>query len=150
MIGLALKIVWNRHDAEEIVQEAFKLTLTNGPRLPHERYEPWMFRTVANLCLNLRRRRRPEPLTEWTDIPQTASPADRLQRIEQLDNLRTAIAKLPGQQRIALVLRTMEQMSYTDIAEIMALSVAAVRSHVHFARQRLAELLDADTMEAQS
>jgi RNA polymerase sigma-70 factor (ECF subfamily) len=141
-------MIWNREDAEEIVQEAFKLAATAGPKLPHERYVPWMFRTVGNLCRNHRRRRKPEPLAEWTEVSQGESPDDQLQRVERLEALRTAIARLPDQQRTALILRTMEQMDYLDIAEIMVLSVAAVRSHVHFARRRLAEMLGQTDSEA--
>ncbi|MBN2562742.1 MAG: RNA polymerase sigma factor [Phycisphaerae bacterium] len=148
LVRLAVKLIWNRQDAEEIVQDAFQLAMTTGTRFPDERRDPWMLRTVANLCLNRRRRRRPEPLADWTDLPAPASsdgasPSSRLQRAEQLDRLREAIAELPNQQRIALVLRTMERMDYLDIAEVMALSVPAVRSHVHFARRRLADLLGA-------
>lgn len=150
LIRLAVKLVWNTQDAEEIVQDAFKLALTAGPRLPHDRYEPWMCRTVTHLCLNRRRRRRPQPLSESIDLPHDAPPDARIQRAEQLDRLRQAIAKLPDRQRVALVLRTMQQMSYLDVAEVMALSVSAVRAHVHFARRRLLELLGAESSEGGS
>ncbi len=129
------------------MQEAFRISLTKGPRLPFERYGPWMFRTVANLCLNFRRRRKPEALADWIEDGEPVAPDARIQRAEQLDDLRKAVARLPDQRRTALVLRTMERMSYTDVAEIMALSVAAVRSHVHFARQQLADWLGAGTGE---
>ena len=124
------------------------VAMTSGQRLPHERYGPWMMRVVANLCLNERRRHRPEPLGDRLEMPaangpQTA-PDERAERVEQLERLRRAIGKLPEQQRIALVLRTMEQMDYLDVAEVMGLSVPAVRSHVHFARRRLAELMGAE------
>jgi RNA polymerase sigma-70 factor, ECF subfamily len=150
LVGLAVKLLWNRQDAEEVVQEAFKVAMTSGPRLPHERFGPWMMRTVTNLCLNLRRRHRPEPLADWMskDLPvANAAPDAQAERVEQLDRLRQAIATLPEQQRVALILRTMEQMDYLDVAEVMGLSVGAVRSHVHFARQRLAELLGVQTKE---
>lgn len=145
LVGLAVKLIWNRADAEEIVQEAFKTVMNGGPRLAHESFGPWMFRTVANLCLNQRRRRRPEPLGDWAEVPEKgatdSSPPARAERVEQLEQLRRAVDGLPEQQRIALVLRTMEQMNYLDIAEVMGISVAAVRSHVHFARRKLAELM---------
>ena len=154
LVGWAVKLLWNRADAEEVVQEAFKTAMTSGPRLSHEGFGPWMFRTVANLCLNERRRRRPEPLGDWADLPapgtSDSSPQARLERVEQLVRLRRAIDELPGQQRVALVLRTMEQMDYLDIAEVMGLSVAAVRSHVHFARRKLAELMGTEAREGGS
>lgn len=142
LVRLAVKLLWNRQDAEETVQEAFKLALSGGPALSEERFSPWMFRTVANLCQNLRRRRKPQPLTPWLDVACDAAPQARMDRAEQFERLRRAVDRLPDQQRTALILRTMEQMDYQRIAEIMELSVSAVRTHVHLARERLIEILD--------
>jgi RNA polymerase sigma-70 factor, ECF subfamily len=141
LTGYAVKLVWNRPDAEEVVQEAFKLALSGGPAFSEERFAPWMFRTVGNLCQNLRRRRKPEPLMPWLDPAHTAAPEARMERAEQFERLREGLEGLPQQQRMALVLRTMEQMEYSRIAEIMELSIAAVRTHVHLARERLIEML---------
>ncbi len=141
LIRLAVKLVWNRDDAEDAVQEAFKLAMAKGPRQSAEALRPWLYRTVGNLCLNLRRRRRTEPLSRWIDVAETAQPDSRLQRAEALGGLRAAIDQLPAQQKLALVLRTMERMDYARIAEIMSISVSAVRAHVHLARRRLAEML---------
>ncbi len=141
LIRLAVKLVWNRDDAEDAVQEAFKLAMVKGPRQSAEAMRPWLYRTVGNLCLNLRRRRKTEPLSRWIDVAKTSPPDSRLQRAEALSGLRAAIDQLPEQQKLALVLRTMERMDYPRIAEIMAISVSAVRAHVHLARRRLAQLL---------
>jgi RNA polymerase sigma-70 factor (ECF subfamily) len=141
LIRYAAKLVWNRQDAEEVVQEAFKLALSGGPAFSEERFAPWMFRTVGHLSLNLRRRHRPEPLAPWLDVEQAAAPEGRMDRAEQFERLRRAVELLPEQQRTALVLRTMEQMDYPKIAEIMELSVSAVRTHVHLARERLIGIL---------
>jgi RNA polymerase sigma-70 factor (ECF subfamily) len=83
------------------------------------------------------------------DVPQNASPDLRLRRAEQLESLRGAVADLPERQRTALILRTLQQMSYADIADIMKVSIPAVRAHVHFARTRLAERLGANASEGQ-
>ena len=56
---------------------------------------------------------------------------------QRLERLRADMEQLPDQQRIALVLRGMEGLDYEAIAEIMELSPAAVRTHVHLARKRL-------------
>ncbi len=139
LVGLAVKLVWNRDDAEEIAQEALKLALTNAIGMKDDHALPWLLRTTANLCLNQRRKRRPESLDAWDDRAANESPLEAAQRIERLEHLRTAIEKLPPQQRTALTMRTMEQMEYESIAEVMEISVAAVRTHVHAARRKLAE-----------
>ena len=138
LVRLAAKFVWNRDDAEELVQEAFKIAAAGGPGIGEERFGPWMVRTVTNLCLNHRRKRKPEPLQLWMDVPIKGSPAEAAEMAERLERLRAGIDRLPPQQRAALVMRTMQQMEYEEIAMAMELSVSAVRAHVHLARQRLA------------
>ncbi len=141
LVRFALKLIWNREDAEDVVQDAFKIAVEKGPNMGEASFGPWMFRTVGNLCLNLRRRRREAPLADWIDPPHGETPEAEALAAERLGVLRDAIGELPDQQRLALVLRAMEGLEYADIAEVMGLSVSAVRTHVHLARARLAELL---------
>lgn len=141
LVGLAVKLVWNRDDAEEIVQEAFKIAAAKGPASNEARYEPWMVRTVGNLCLNLRRRRRPESVAAWLDVEAGESPAARLERAERMEAVRIALQNLPDQQRIAVVLRTMEHADYARIADVLGVSESAARTHVHLGRRRLAATL---------
>ncbi len=148
LVRLAIKLIWNRDDAEETVQEAFRLALTKGIEQREAHFGAWMFRTVGNLCLNHRRRTRPEPLADWIDPPDEATPEMAAQQVEQLAQLREAMGRLPEQQRLALTLRTMEQMTYSDIAKVMQLSESAVRAHVHLGRRRLADLIGDDCGEA--
>ncbi len=142
LMSYAVKFLWNRHDAEEIVQDAFKEAVKIGLTFSRERSLPWMLRTVGNLCRNLRRRRRPEALTAWSEPSTNSTPEGRMRQADDLEQLRTALEHLPERQRTALILRAMEQMDYAGVAEIMELSISAVRTHVHLARQRLAELLE--------
>lgn len=136
-----MKLIWNRHDAEEIVQDAFRLALTNGLDVANAGAMPWLMRTVANLCLNHRRRRRPDPLNEFLEQDAREGPADTVLAAERLHALRDRIAGLPNQQRLAITLRMLEELSYEEAARVMELSVAAVRTHVHLARKALAESL---------
>jgi RNA polymerase sigma-70 factor (ECF subfamily) len=99
MIGLAVKFVWNRDDAEELVQDAFKISVRGGPGTDEERFGPWMVRTVTNLCLNHRRKRRTEPLQEWMGPLTEGGPAEAMEQAERLELLRASIDQLPRQQR---------------------------------------------------
>ena len=137
LIALAMKLVWNRDDAEELTQEAFVRATVKRIALTDPCLGPWLMRTVANLCVNHRRRKRPEPLTEVTLQRAGVGDAQNRDDAQRLDKLRTDMENLPEQQRIALVLRGMEGLEYEAIAEIMELSPAAVRTHVHLARKRL-------------
>jgi len=144
IVALAVKLVWNRDDAEELAQEAFVRATLKQLTPADAGFGPWLMRTVANLCLNHRRRKRCEPLTEavLSGVGSRSGP-DRPDA-ERLHALRTALEGLPDQQRIALVLRGMEGLDYEAIAGIMELSAQAVRTHVHLARKQLASLYRAE------
>jgi RNA polymerase sigma-70 factor (ECF subfamily) len=142
--ALAVKLIWNRHDAEEIAQEAFRLAVAAGQPVHSPASMPWLLRTVANLCLNHRRRSRPVSLSDYVEPPShhtLSSPEDALHTAERLEALRNGISRLPPQQRLAVTLRMLEEMPYEQIARVMELSVEAIRTHVHLARRALAASL---------
>jgi RNA polymerase sigma-70 factor (ECF subfamily) len=144
LVRLAVKLVWQRDDAEELVQEAFRIAAEKGPAQSEPTYLAWMTTTVSHLCLNHRRRQRPEPIGDAIGAVTGRSAEDPVELRERLARLRQAIDRLPPQQRLAVVLRSMEQRGYDEIAAVMKLSVTAVRTHVHLARRRLAESMQDD------
>lgn len=137
LVALAMKLVWNRDDAEELAQEAFVRATVKRVSAADPSYGPWLMRTVANLCVNHRRKRKTEPLNEMMLQQSGTSASQDRDDLQRLEKLRMDMEQLPDQQRIALVLRGMEGLDYEAIAEIMELSPAAVRTHVHLARKRL-------------
>lgn len=144
LVRYAIKLAWNRDDAEEIVQESFGIAIEHGVTHAEARFGPWMFRTVGNLCLNKRRKRKFEPLSEWVEPVEGRAAGDHAEQVEHLEKLREAIAGLPGQQRIAIVLRGEKQMSYEDIGRVMEISESSARGHVYQARRKLSEALNKD------
>lgn len=144
LVRYAVKLVWNRADAEEIVQDTFKIAAEKQIAVGDETLRPWLFRTTGHLCLNHRRRRKPESLTDWIAPTADQSPLARASDAERIERLRTGIAELPGQQRIAVTLRCIEQFGYADVAAIMNISESAARAHVHQGRRRLAEAMRSD------
>ena len=67
-----------------------------------------------------------------------------LQRQQEMSRINKALIKLPKRQRMALTLKAVENLSYTEIATIMDASASSVESLIFRARKRLTELLDAD------
>jgi len=144
MIGLAVKLIWNKADAEELAQETLRIALTKHIELNDEGATAWCLKTVANLCMNHHRRRRPEPLGAWVGEDEARTPAAQAETTERLERLRDCVAQLPPQQRLAVTLRWMEQQSYAEVAAVMEISESAVRAHVHQARRALSRLMKDD------
>jgi len=77
------------------------------------------------------------------DVPATTpDAAAEVERAELDAALRTAIAELPNEQRLVLVLRDVEGLSYEEIADALALVPGTVRSRLHRARMQLKEKLE--------
>ncbi len=142
--GLALRILGNRADADDVVQDSFLKVWTHRGRWEcgRAKFSTWLYRVVTNRCIDLRRQPRGE------DVESVAEPVDQhpdavtaMQRHEINDMLEEAMLRLPDQQRVAVVLSYHEDMSNQEIAEVMETTVAAVESLLKRGRQQLRKLL---------
>lgn len=127
----AYRMLGNRAEAEDVTQEAMlRLWKQAADWRPGEaRVSTWLYRVVANLCIDRRRRVRGVALEA---IPEPAdgraSVAEVLQDRARAVALQSALAALPDRQRQAVVLRHIEGLANPEIAEIMEISVDAVES----------------------
>ena len=153
--NVAARFLDNRADAEEVAQEVFLRLYQNPPQLaPSAKLFTWLYRVTVNLCLDsLRRRRRtPETLSlQWPagseeegeplsgKIPQqgVSTPREKLAASELALAVRRIVASLPAPLRAPLVLSTFEELSHTEIAEILSLSPKAVERRLARARSLL-------------
>jgi RNA polymerase sigma-70 factor (ECF subfamily) len=132
---LAHALLGDRDLARDAVQEAFVRALRHSRKLRKvDSLEAWMWRTVTNVCLDERRRRRPVPLET---LPETAS-ADA----DPLRELRGAVARLPERQRLALFLRHYADLDYEGIAAVMQVDRGAVAASLHAAHATLRKRLE--------
>ena len=123
--------------AEDLLQDTFVQAMRGLDRVGEARSpRAWLFAIARHLGLNALRRRRPTvPLSESL----VAAPAvDADPRQEQV---KRAIADLPGIQREALSLRLAHELSYEEIAEVLGIPVGTVRSRLHHAVRKLREQL---------
>ena len=145
------------HEAEDLAQEVFlRIYRTRRRYTPTARFSTWLFAIANNRARNaLRdRQRRPvlplevrdsgplgpyptKPLVFTRDEP----PPHNLQQQEQAEVIRRALDGLNERQRRAIVLNKFEDMSYGDIADVMGLSMKAVKSLLSRARSNLRETL---------
>jgi RNA polymerase sigma-70 factor (ECF subfamily) len=136
---VASRFLGNREEAADIVQEAFLKILSAAPRYrPTSAFGTYLYQVVANLCLDHRRKARPE-----TDAPiedrQSEAPSvlETLIRGQRSAALLAALRSLPPRQRLAVILKYNEEMSYREIAEVLEASEKGVERLLAHARGAL-------------
>lgn len=142
--AVALRILRNPTDAEDVVQDAFMQVWTRrGEWQPGKaRFSTWLFRVVTNRCIDQLRRPRTEAMEAAPEIADRATDQVRaMMQEEAAFLLSAAMGQLPDPQRIALVFSYHENLSNAEIAEIMETSVFAVESLLKRGRQKLRHLL---------
>src|SRR5882724_442165 len=146
--GTVARMLGSNSDVEDIAQQVFIRVWKSARRyVPRAKFTTWLLKITRNLVFNeLRRVKRhahvplqPEPGAEDPPLKdETQSPPDAsLLEGELQRTIEEAILQLPEAQRMALVLRRYEQLSYEQIAEVLDLSVPAVKSVLFRARTEL-------------
>ncbi len=157
---MGLSMCGSHHDAEDLVQETFLLAFRHWRQFQgRSKVSTWLYSIAARACRRRRRRRSGEPrqLESFSellpsgeprvpDIPsQEDGPIDAQLRGEAREAVDRAIAELPRHFRLPLVLKDLAELSVTDVAHILGLKNATVKTRVHRARlllrKRLAERL---------
>lgn len=138
MYRVALRITGSAAEAEDVVQEAW---LSAWRSIAGFRYESsvstWLYRVTANGALGLVRRRKPTVPLDEGDAGVVPGPEGQVVSAERVDAVLRAIADLEVSQRVPLVLREFEGLSYEEVAEVLEVSVPALRARLHRARVAL-------------
>jgi RNA polymerase sigma-70 factor (ECF subfamily) len=133
-------MVQNHAVAEELAQEVFlRVYRSRSSYEPTAKFTTWLFRIATHLALNSLRDGKNERLQERLDKDSPEMPArqvtDRRPSVEQtmvyqvrLDEVRQAVAALPGKQRAAVLMHKYEEMEYSQIARVLRCSESAVKS----------------------
>ena len=141
--------------AEEITQEVFLALLTRMDRFDPERgaLSTWLCGIARRqVWKHLERSGAAESLDdENADEPECASdgPAEMLLRNEAVAQVRAGLEELPAALREVVILCALEEMSYEQAAEVLAMPVGTVRSRLHRAKARLAGLLRGEVAAAE-
>lgn len=135
LVRTATNLLRDRHEAEDVAQEAFLKAFREITKLREDRaFAGYLYRICVRLCMDRLRLKRPE-LTEF-DSPQ----AHQGGTVENRVVIEKLLAQLPAELRTTLVLREMEQLSYEEVAEVMHVPIGTVRSRLHTARERFRKL----------
>jgi len=152
VIGTVAKMLGDDTDSEDIAQQVFIRVWKSASRYtPTAKFTTWLFKITRNLVFNELRRRKRHPTAsldgkeedhafQAPDTNATSPDASMIDR-ELQTAIQQAIDALPEVQRMAIILRKHEDLSYEEIAEILDLSVPAVKSTLFRARADLRERL---------
>ncbi len=147
------KLAPDWQDRADLAQEVWLRVYRNIKRLQEpERFRSWLARITTNLFYDELRRRKRSGYTVSLDAPLRADdggdidwelpsdapgPTEALSTQEFYEHLHAAIAELPEEFRITIVLREIEGMAYEEIAEITRVSLGTVKSRIARARMKL-------------
>jgi RNA polymerase sigma-70 factor (ECF subfamily) len=148
LFAFVWRLVRNWHEAEEICQEAFLRAFSNIGRFDDTfRFSTWLFTIGYRLSLN--RMRKIVPISAELDTnrlpvhpeggPEFVAQTEEAAKLKRL--VWDAVDRLNGTQRAAVTLYYREGLSCQEIAEVMGLPAATVKSHLHRGRAKLREML---------
>ena len=142
VFGLCLRMLGQRQDAEDAVQETFVRVLRNLARWDSERdFEPWLLAIAGNRCRTALANRKRRTASEAFPM-DVADQAPSVEPARQLaEEVELALQDVRAEYRQAFLLFHQHELSYADIAESMEVPLGTVKTWVHRARQQLIERL---------
>jgi RNA polymerase sigma-70 factor, ECF subfamily len=151
IFGLCLRLMaGDRDEAEDAAQETFVKVYQGLKDFRMEsRFSSWVYRIAVNTCKNRlvsrpyrdSRRHRDLDAADSDGAPSAPSPAQVLEAKGKRERIEEAIARLPEEQRILVVLRDVEGRSYEEIAGTTGLNPGTLKSRLNRGRRQLQEWL---------
>lgn len=144
---ICVRITGNTADAEDALQDAITAAWQNLPKFRGDaRFNTWLHRIATNAALAVVRKRKiTDSLDADTDdepdidLADPRTPFD--DEVTTTDLVQQALAQLPEDFRVAIVLAEFADMPYADIAEHQQVTVGTVKTRIHRARKQLTEIL---------
>ncbi len=159
---LCCRMLDDREEALDVAQEVFvSLHGSLSGFRGESRLSTWIFRIAKNHCLNRLKyltRRQKHRTDDLSDVPEGdlaeyqphPSPQEALLGKEQAARVQRAIAQLPEDQRLLIILRDIEGLTYDEMVQITDQPEGTVKSRLHRARSALAEILSKGQHEEKS
>ena len=146
VVSIAFKIVGSPEDAKDVAQEVFIRLYRFLPRFKKEKqFFSWLYRIVINASYDFLKRGnryRTVPLEDISDIKRSTVHHSSGRESELQEIIGELIETLSSPQKTAFILREVEGFSCREISKIMDCPGGTVRSHLHFARKRLKDLVE--------
>jgi len=139
----ALALTRDRDMADDLVQDTVERALSRWYlRKPGAPLRPSLFTILRNLFISGHRRRARMPIDAHADAERIGSVSGSAEDRLQLQQVLNLLAQLPGDQRVAILLVSVEGFSYADAARIMGIPAGTLMSRLSRGRKRLRELAE--------
>ncbi len=141
-----MSMVQDQQEAEDLMQETFLRAFRSRNSLRDENAQAaWLYQIATNVCFDrLRQYARRAPQESGTDLdqvdvpePDTLSLQQLLERDEMSGCVQDFISRLPDSYRSVILLSDLHELTAPEIAQLLGQSLAAVKIHLHRARQKL-------------
>ncbi len=144
--NIAYKFMQNSFDAQDAAQDAIIKMYGSIRKFSFQSaFSTWMYRVVANTCLDSLRRRKPSvPVEEYSAVAvsKEGNPHERAENNELGRSIRAAIQELSEKYRMVLILKDMEGLKYEEVADILSITPGTVKSRLFRAREKLRKILE--------
>jgi RNA polymerase sigma-70 factor (ECF subfamily) len=140
VLRTAQRLLMNIEDAKDAAQEVFLRLHRNLPRIREDKdLAPWLYRMTVNICLDAKRRSKPNvPIDQTREACDLSlDPEQALRRGQERALLTAALHLLGDRERAAIVLRDLEGCSTAAVAEILGSSEGTVRSQISTGRAKI-------------
>jgi len=143
VLNIVYRYLGDRSVADDVAQEVFCIVWCKaGSFKGGSKFTTWLYRVVANRCLQFRRKKKPEmvsldEISAGEQLPEVLQVSDDPARAARIALVKRAVAELPERQRLALVLSHVEGMTYREIADIMGGTTSSVDSLIVRAKENL-------------
>ena len=139
LYGTILRMTRNPHDAQDLVQEAFikvyqQLEKYNGTGS----FSSWLYRVAINHCMDgFRKKRYQQSEIDEEMVVNPNHPEVIFLKKEKNRQLERLIATLPEDERLIILLRYMNELSYDEISEMVDIPLSTVRNKLHRAKKKM-------------
>lgn len=153
--ALAFRVLGREEDARDICQETFLRAFRAMPGFKGQaKFSSWLYRIALNLCRDWMRRKRRQPLVDLPDdveLEDVASAQGPTETIEDLvarrrlsEAVGLAMARLPEEQRTAIVLKEYHGLTFQEIADLQGCPLSTVKTRLYQGLTQLRRTLGAD------
>ena len=154
VLGYLTRMAGNREQAEDLFQETFKRVHEKADTFRGTRLKSWLFAIATNLAIDgMRKSKRlqvvslnqkldcddeeSEELSVVAVVDNSYEPSQKVIMAERKEQVRQALELLPARQRATLVLAYYQQLSYSEVAQVLGCSIGTVKTQMYRALKTL-------------